>query len=210
MTAGPDREQARSKYRRLAATYDRRLSTARTFHRRAVAALDPQPGETIIDVGSGTGLSFPLIEERIGRQGRLIGVELSGEMVAQATRRVQELGWGNVELIQSSAEDAEIPEQADAVVFVLTHDIMRSPEALSNMLAAVRPGGRVVAAGSKWAPRWLVPVNAYVWLKARRYITTFDGFSEPWSLLAERVPDLRVQPFLAGAGYIAVGTRPSG
>ena len=116
-------------------------------------------------------------------------------------------GWGNVSVIQSSAEAADLPARRDAAVFVLTHDIMRSSEALSNILAALRPGGRIVAAGSKRAPRWLVPVNAYVWLKARRYVTTFDGFAEPWSLLGELVPDLRVEPILAGAGYVAVGTR---
>jgi ubiquinone/menaquinone biosynthesis C-methylase UbiE len=171
-----------------------------------VAALDPRPGEAILDVGCGTGLSFGLLEDGIGPEGRLIGVELSGEMLAKARERVAQQGWRNVTLIEAAAREAEIPSDLDGALFVLTHDIVRSPEALTNVLDALRPGGRMVATGSKWAPRWLVPVNAYLWLKARRYVTTFEGFDRPWSRLAELVPGLQVDSILAGAAYVASGT----
>src|SRR5215211_5885281 len=155
----PDAARARSVYRRLARTYDLRLTTARSLHRRVVDRLAPKPGETVIDVGCGTGLTFPLLEQAIGPTGRIIGIELSPEMLAKARERSRSRGWRNVELIESSAEEAEIASRADAALFVLTHDIMRSPAALQNTLSAVRPGGRIVSAGSRWAPRWALPVN---------------------------------------------------
>ena len=73
------------------------------------------------------------------------------------------------------------------------------------MLGALQPAGRVVAAGSKWAPRSALPINAYVWLKARRYVTTFQGLPAAWSILADLVPGLEVRPILAGAAYLAYG-----
>lgn len=69
-----DAAEAKRKYRRLASTYDQRLASARAFHRRAVAGLDPNAGEAILDVGCGTGLSFSLLEDGIGAEGRLIGL----------------------------------------------------------------------------------------------------------------------------------------
>src|SRR5207302_1136800 len=83
------------------------------------------------------------------------------EMLSQARERVAANGWRNVTLIESAIEDAAIPEVADAAV-VLTHDVMRSPEALGNVLAHVRPGGRIATAGGKRAPTWALPANLYL------------------------------------------------
>ncbi len=203
---GADRERALAMYRRSAAGYDRRLRLATGLHRRAVEQLAPQPGETIVDVGCGTGLSFAALEAGMGASGRLIGVELSPDMLVEADARTKASGWDNVTLIQSPAEEAVIPEPVDAVLFVLTHDVLQSPEALRNVVASIRPGGRVVAASSKWAPRWAVPLNAYVGLKARRYVTTFESFDRPWQRLAALVPELEVRPVLGGMAYVAAGT----
>jgi hypothetical protein len=96
----------------------------------------------------------------------------------------------------------------DAALFVLTHDLTRSRPALRNVVDVLRPGGRVVAAGTKWAPRWLAPLNLYLWLKARRYVITFEGFDQPGTLMAELVPELQLDPVLAGAAYLAWGRKP--
>jgi ubiquinone/menaquinone biosynthesis C-methylase UbiE len=48
-------------------------------------------------------------------------------MIAEAERRVARHGWDNVELIQSSAEEADISKNADAVLFGLTHDNLKRP-----------------------------------------------------------------------------------
>ncbi len=108
-------------------------------------------------------------------------------------------------MIVDSAEDAGIPKLADAAMFLLTHDVMRSPQALENVVSSMRPGGRAVAVGSKLAHPLLVPLNAYVRLKARRYVSTFDGLRHPWSHLEGMLDEFHVRSLFCGAAYVASG-----
>ena len=202
-------ELAREKYRRWAPTYDRQLDSPlwRVVRRRLVARLHLEVGQVVLDVACGTGSNFPAIEQWIGAHGRLIGVDLSPDMLAAASQRVARHGWRNVELIQAPVEEAELSARCDAVLFSLSHDVMRSVPALENVFSTVRPGGRVAVLGGKWAPWPLVPVNLMGWLVARRAVTTFEGYRRPWDLLDRWVEDLRVQPILLGGAYVASGFR---
>jgi SAM-dependent methyltransferase len=206
--AAPDRARALARYGAMASSYELRTASGDLWRRDLVARLAPQRGETILDVGCGTGRNFPRIQDRIGPEGRLVGIEQCPEMLAQAGARVQRHGWSNVELVCAGAEEAALPVRADAVLLCAVHDVMRSPEALANVLTHVRAGARVVAGGAKWAA-WRQPggvsLNRSTWRLNRDCVTTFEGFREPWSRLAELVPDLRVEEVYLGAGYIACG-----
>ena len=204
--SGPNRQLALEQYRRRARRYDRLAPLTRRLRRRAVGRLQLRAGQTVIDVACGTGLTFALLEDQIGPDGSLVGIDLSPEMLSQARERVTANGWRNVTLIESAIEDAAIPGVADAAVFVLTHDVMRSSEALSNVLAHVRLGGRIAAAGGKRASGWMLPANLYLGYAMRRYTTTTEGFDRPWRLLEALLPDLRVEPLLLGGAYVASGT----
>jgi SAM-dependent methyltransferase len=210
----PDRRLAREHYDRLAATYDRRLRLLRgaqeAVRRSAIERLRLRPGDVVLDIGCGTGASFALLEDAIGADERVIGVELSPGMLSLARRRVECAGWRNVTLVQAAAEEAVVPGLADAALLFFTHDVMRSRAALDNMLRAVRPGGRVVAAGGRLASWWLLPVNVAGLLLVRRYVTTFAGASRPWSPLAGCVADLEVESFDLGLVYIAAGSARGG
>jgi ubiquinone/menaquinone biosynthesis C-methylase UbiE len=203
---GPDPKEALEKYSELAPTYDRLTRRSALMRRLAVKRVELKASQTVLDIGCGTGLSFSLLEQQIGPEGRLVGVDLSGDMLAVARARVEAAGWSNVTLIEASAEGAEIPFQVDAVISVLTHDVMRSRRALENIVRQIGPGGRIVVTGAKWAPRWALPVNAYVRHIARQYVTTFEGFDRPWSLLQELVPNLQVRSILFGGAYVAWGS----
>lgn len=203
----PDIHRARERYRHLAARYDRLARWSDGLRRTAVERLELGPGGVVLDVGCGTGLSFPRLEAAVGAQGRVVGIELSSEMLAQAAERVERHGWENITLVAAAAHEAQIPVTADAALFFLTHDIMRTPAALEAVLGHVVPGGRVVAVGAKWAPpKWVNPLNLIVALVSRRYVTTFEGFDRPWSHLERLLSAVEVEPVVLGGAYLASGT----
>jgi len=209
--AVPDPAAARRLYRLQAPTYEWLTAAAAPWRERAADALRLAPGETVVDVGCGSGLNLPHLERRVGPGGRVIGVDLSPHTLAHARRRVGHAGWENVLLVEASAEEAAFPDGADAVLICAAHDVMRSPRALTNVLARLRPGGRVVAAGCKWTPWWTPlggPLNVAMWMANRPFITTFEGFGAPWSHLGALLPELSVEVVAGGCGYIASGAVP--
>src|SRR3972149_4405744 len=103
-----DIERIKTKYRRNARFYDvlvRPLPLFERLREKAVARLGPRPGETVVDLGCGTGLSFELLERGVGPQGRIIGVEITPEMLARAREKVARHGWADVPLIEERARE---------------------------------------------------------------------------------------------------------
>lgn len=205
--AQPDQEKAIRQYRRLAPIYDAVARFAMRYRQMAVDRLALRPGEVVVDVACGTGLNFGYIFERVGPTGMIVGIDLSGEMLAKARERVQRAGWPNVLLIESAVEDAELAEPADAAIFSLSHDVMRSPTAIENVISHLKPYGRVSVLGAKWASRWAFPVNVFVRAVSRAYITTLEGYDRPWSHIEGYVSQLEVEERLLGALYIATARK---
>jgi demethylmenaquinone methyltransferase/2-methoxy-6-polyprenyl-1,4-benzoquinol methylase len=201
----PDPFRAITRYRAHAEGYDASAQRTMPLRRRTIRALSLTPGDSVLDVACGTGLSFPLLAAAVGPRGRVTGVELSPDMASRARARIAATGWSHVTLIESAVEDATLTGPFDAVLFNFTHDVLQSPAALARVFSAARPGARVAAAGSRLFPAWLAPVNAVVRGINAPYVTTLAGMRRPWRHLADYVSDLRVRPALWGAGYVAWG-----
>ena len=159
----------------------------------------------MLDVGCGTGLSFELLHDRIGKAGRIVGVEQCPEMMAKARERVEHSHWRNVELVCAPATAAKFDARADAALFHFTHDILREDAAIANILKHLKAGARVVASGLQWAPPWAWPTNGFVLLAAMRSVTSFEGLSKPWSKLGKHLANVEVQTALMGGIYVASG-----
>ena len=189
----PDRTTALDLYAAHAAAYDDDTDWARADRDRAVDLLGLRPGEVVFDVGCGTGLCFARLRAAVGESGRIVGIEQSIDMLEQADARVVEAGWDNVDLVLGGVEDVDLPGDADAALFCFTHDVLRLPAALDNVLGRLRPGGRVAVVGPMWAPWWAPAMNVLIWYCTSPYVTTFEGFEEPWSHLTARVQGLEVE-----------------
>ncbi|MDO9481328.1 MAG: methyltransferase domain-containing protein [Hydrogenophaga sp.] len=192
-------------YRSKAAGYDASAEFTMPLRRRTIALLQLQPGQTVLDVGAGTGLSYALLRDAVGETGQVLAFEQSPEMFALAHQRVQAARWANVWHANAPAETVQLPALADAVLFNYTHDICRTPEAVANILRQVKPGARVAMAGIKFFPWWTGPLNIVAWLKNRPYNAKAADLWEPWSHVAARCDPFRWNSTQWGMGYIASG-----
>ena len=96
-------------------------------------------------------------------------------MAAVARERIAGEGWRNVTVVQSPAEDAQIPVTADAAVFCAVHDILQSPDALRNVMTK-SAGGMGGRGRRKWAAPWLVGVNLQARTLHAPFARSFEGF----------------------------------
>jgi ubiquinone/menaquinone biosynthesis C-methylase UbiE len=205
-SANSKREAALEQYRKRAVIYDLELALFEPIRRKAIARLNLKLGETVLDVGCGTGLSFELLLQGMGSKGKIVGIEQSPEMMAKAQKRVTQHRWKNITLICSPVEAATIRIKADAALFHFTHDILRHPQAVANAIKHLKPGARVIASGLKWASAVMMPVNAFVLPAALHSVTSLEGLNKPWDKLAEQLDDFEVESVLFGGVYMAQGT----
>lgn len=199
------RERSVQMYRDRAAGYDDTCGPTWPIRERTVAALQLQPGQCVLDVGCGTGLSLELLRTGVGETGRVYGFDQSPEMHALARARVERAGWSNVFLFETPAQGLHLPEAVDALFFHYTHDILRSVSAIDAVLACARPGAMVAIAGIKYFPWWLAPLNPWVYLKNRGYNGAPGELRSPWDRIVPRLVDWRMTPVQFGMGYIGVG-----
>ncbi len=161
------------------------------------------PGDRVLDVACGTGLSFPRLREFVGERGAVVGVDVSAEMVALAEQRIATAGWGNVRAVTAALEAAALDGPYDALLFNYTHDVLQSPSALANILTHARPGARVALAGIKHPPAWLWPLRAWRIAKARPYVTTLGGLDAPWALILPSLEAFEMRSVMLGTNYVA-------
>ena len=89
--------------------WSRQLSPA---HQLLLEMADLQTGETVLDVACGTGLISLPAARAIGGSGRLVGTDISGEMVLEARRHAADRGLANAEFYRMDAERLSLDEDS--------------------------------------------------------------------------------------------------
>jgi phosphatidylethanolamine/phosphatidyl-N-methylethanolamine N-methyltransferase len=148
--------------------------------RKAVEALGLRAGDTVLEIGAGTGRNFPYLVDAVGSGGRVIGVDASRGMLKEAERLVGRRGWSNVGLQRQDAAQLELDGDVDAVLFSLSYSAMPEPRrALARAWAYLRPGGRLAVMDAGLTQTRLRPLLAPV---ARLLIRLGPGnpYSRPW------------------------------
>lgn len=112
-----------------------------------VAAAGLQPGETVVDLGSGSGLDVVLAARAVGPHGHVIGVDAAEEMITLATRHADEAGMPNVSLQHARMEALPLADGvADAVLSNCVLNLsVDKPAVFAEIARVLRPGGRLVA-----------------------------------------------------------------
>ncbi|MGE0141974.1 MAG: class I SAM-dependent methyltransferase [Planctomycetota bacterium] len=111
-----------------------------------VAAIGLKPGQSVADVGAGTGLFLESFATAVGSSGKVYAVDLAPAMVAWIGQRIRKEGWTNVSPVRCSERSVELPPDSVDVMFVCdTYHHFEYPQStLATMFAALRSGGELV------------------------------------------------------------------
>ena len=103
-----------------------------------------RPGETVLDLGSGAGNDAFIARHEVGPSGRVIGVDMTPEMIARARGNAAKLGFANVEFRLGEIE--RLPVEASTVDVVISNCVLNlvpdKAQAFAEMFRVLRPGGR--------------------------------------------------------------------
>ncbi len=200
-----------SRYDRLARWYrfaGPLILLAPGFRRKAVKRLGLKRGDTVLEIGCGTGRNLALLRDAVGDHGQAIGVNASGGMLAHARQLVERQGWRNVRLIQQDAAELALEDQVDAVYFSLSYAVLPDrATVLQKAWQALRPGGRLVImdAGLLASPlgRVLGPIGEAI-------ATVFPGdpYSQPWEDLKAISDTVTTERFQLDIYFICTVRKP--
>ncbi len=205
----PDRDKALARYRAMAAEYDASCIRILSLRAAAIDSLGLKGGETVFDVACGTGPTLVPLADKVGPQGRVIGIEQSPDMAEIARVRADDSpAASRVSVLVAAVEDAPLNEHADALLFSYTHDVLQNPAAVRHLMQHARPGAKVAVLATRFLPWWWgAPLNLFTGFRSRNYLTTFRGLSKPWEPLQPYCPDIRfVRGFYCGTSCLAVGS----
>jgi len=110
-----------------------------------IAKIDIHPGDTVLDLGSGGGLDCFLAAQKVGPGGRVIGVDMTPEMIGKARANAARIGAANVEFRQGQIEAIPLADgEADVVISNCVINLSPDkPAVFREMFRVLHPGGHV-------------------------------------------------------------------
>lgn len=111
-----------------------------------LAACDIRPGQTVADIGAGTGLFTRPFAVAVGNQGRVIAVDISQGFLDHITTTSRAAGLSNIDTLLCKADSTELPENTVDVAFICDtyHHFEFPNKTLHSLFRAMKAGGRVV------------------------------------------------------------------
>lgn len=178
-------------YTRWATLYDhvsRSIPGIARLRERTAEALDLELGDTVMEMGCGTGANLAYLREEVGPEGTVVGVDFSEGVLDRAATHVESEGWENVHLVRGDATAAPL-RAADAVGATFVVGMFSDPErVVEGWCDLVGSGGSVAllnAASSRraYGPVVNAPFRAFVYASTpgRRRL------DDPTALLDRRI-----------------------
>jgi ubiquinone/menaquinone biosynthesis C-methylase UbiE len=184
-----------------------------TYKKKAFADSSLKEGDNVLVFCCGTGLDFPHILKKIGRNGKIVGVDFSSEMLKSAKEKIKKNNWENVELIEADITKYEGKQDGKADVGVCTLGLSIIPEykkAFNNLLSQVKKNGEIIIGDMQLASGWHARFNPFTIFLAKKFGGTHEGHQNSLELYArikKELRDVRKKEFFFKSYYYCIGTK---
>lgn len=168
-------------------------------------------GDKVLVFCCGTGLDFPHILKKIGKEGKIVGVDFSPEMLEIAKKKMRKKKWENIELIEADVTKfmGKIDKKFDVGVCTLGISII--PEyksAYYNLLSYITKQGEIIIGDLQLASGWLARLNPITVFLAKRYGGSYEGHQnsiELCTMMKKELTDVRKREFFLKSYFYCIG-----
>ncbi len=174
--------------------------------RRLLDQLNIRPGDQAIDIGCGPQGILDLLSERVGANGKVVGLERSESTVQLARQFIAENDLRNVEVRQADAKATGLPRASFDVVHarLVLVNVPEPQRVVEEMIALARPGGVVASHEADWgaflcdppSPAWDRLVEVFVAYSRNNGIDLFVGRKTHQMFRAAGLTDIQVNPLI--------------
>ncbi len=156
-----------------------------------------QPGETVLDLGSGGGIDVLLSARRVGPSGKAYGLDMTDEMLALARENQKKAGVGNVEFLKGAIENVPLPDNSvDVIISNCVINLSGDKDrVLAEAFRVLKPGGRLAISD--------VVVRGEVPAAIRKSMELWVG------CIAGALEENEYRAKLARAGFASVDVEPT-
>ena len=179
------------------------------YRKKAVQALNLQRGDTVVEIGCGTGANFPLLQRAVGPEGKIIGTDITDAMLAQAQKRVEENDWSNVELVQADAASFHFPAGVGGIISTFAFTLVPEfDQVIQNGSEALATGGHWVSLDLKLPSSWLARLAPQLVFLTKPFGVSLElAKRHPWESLDKYLKNTSLTELYSGFVYIATGER---
>jgi demethylmenaquinone methyltransferase/2-methoxy-6-polyprenyl-1,4-benzoquinol methylase len=179
------------------------------YRKMAISELHLEPGDTVIEIGCGTGLNFQYTLQSIGKTGQLVGVDLTDAMLEKAKSRVEKNGWKNIRLVQSDAAQYTFPSGVKGIYSTFALTLVPEYEAIIERAShTLTDGGRFVILDFKKPKRWPLWIIKFGVAIGKPFGVSLDlAERKPWEIIKKYFRNVTVTEIFGGFVYIAVGEK---
>jgi len=168
-------------------------------------------GDRVLVFCCGTGADFPIILEKIGKNGKIVGVDFSSEMLRVAKEKIKSNKWTNVDLIEADVTKFKIDQDEKFDAGVCTLGISIIPGFLSayeNLVSLVKNGGEIIIGDMQLASGILSGFDPITVLMAKKYGGTHEGHENSLHLrkmMRDKLSDVREREFFFRSYFYCIG-----
>ena len=168
-------------------------------------------GDRVLVFCCGTGLDFPHILRKIGKDGEIVGVDFSSEMLNKAKEKIRKKKWENIELIEADITKFKDKLHKKFDVGVCTLGMSIIPEyksAYYNLFSYVKKQGEIIIGDMQLASGWLARLNPLTIFLSKKYGGTYEGHQnsiELCSMMKKELTEVRKSEFFFKSYFYCIG-----